>query len=173
MKKETQNSANNGQNNPLDPKDQKIVELENKIVEIESKLLMALADYQNMLKEVEKQRAFMANIIKKDVFSDLIELFTDLYLGIDQLPLELKNEAHITGIVAIISKYRDLLAKHGVTEITFIEGDNYDPSKAEVVGFLEPSESEKSGKIAQTVQPGYCIKEVIIRPARVLIYKNS
>src|SRR5690606_20308490 len=93
----------------------KIQELELRIADTESKLRSALADYQNLLREVEKQRNFLADIIKKEVFSDLIDVFTDLYIGIEQIPQDLKDNSHISGILIIINKYRDLLKKHNVT----------------------------------------------------------
>jgi len=169
MKKQTQDDSTAQIPDTIDVNIAKIAELEEKLLDSDTKLKGVLADYQNMLKEVERQRNFLADIVKKAVFSDLIELFTDLYISIDQLPSELKNDTHVSGVVLIINKYKDLLTRHGVTEITFTEGDAYDPSKAEVIGFLE-NEAHK-GKVAQTVQPGYIINDVIIKPARVLIYK--
>lgn len=171
MKKQTDDNTTTQAPQVTDENLIKIAELEQKLADSDAKMKSALADYQNIVKEVEKQRSFLADIVKKAVFSDLIELFTDLYMSIDQLPADLKDDTHISGVVLIINKYKDLLAKHGVTEITFAEGENYDPSKAEVVGFLESEEYK--GKVAQTVQPGYVINDVIIKPARVLIYKNN
>lgn len=155
----------------LTPDEQRIADLEEKVISGENKLKSALSDYQNILKEVETQRAFTTSLIKKEVFGDLIELFTDLYFGLSQLPQEMRENPHIVGVESIMMKYRDLLKKHGVSEIQFAEGDTYDPAKAEVVGFIP--DAEKDGKVATTVQPGFTINDVMIKPARVMIFKKS
>lgn len=149
----------------------KVDELEIRVTDSENKLRTALADYQNMLREVDKQRAFVTDMIKKDVFSDLIELFTDLYMSLEQLPAEMKEDSHIQGVSIIVTKYRDLLKKHNVTELSFKEGDSYDPAKAEVVGIIP--DAEKDGVIHSTMQPGYSINDVLIKPARVMIFKKG
>lgn len=151
--------------------EKRVTDLETKIQDTDAKLRMALSDYQNMLREVEKQRNFAADMLKKQVFSDLIEIFTDLFMGIEQLPKELKEDAHIKGLVMIISKYKELLTKHNVTEISYKEGDSYDAAKAEVIGII-PSK-EHDNKVSQTVQPGYCINDVLIKPARILVFKKQ
>lgn len=147
-----------------------VAQLKELVAVTQDQLKTALADYQNMLKQVEQQKAFTADLIKKAVFSDLIDLFTDLAMGMDQLPAELRENPHVSGFTGIILKYRDLLNKHGVTELLFAEGDQYDPGKAEVVGMLV--DESKAGKVAQTVQPGYAINNVLIKPARVIIFRK-
>jgi molecular chaperone GrpE (heat shock protein) len=150
---------------------QKVSELSEYTLDLETKLKTALADYQNMRHEIETQQAMQQAMVKKRVFSDLIELFTDIFYAVEQLPTEIKDSSSLQGISLILAKYTDLLKNHGVTEITFAEGDDYDASKAEVLGVLTHNEYDL--KVAQTIQPGYRIGEVMIKPARVMIYRKE
>lgn len=170
--KSSTKSAQSSQSNSLSDKlEARITELESKVQDTETKLKSALADYQNMLREVDTQREFTSSLIKRAVFKDLIDLFTDLYFGLEQLPKELRENSYVVGLEGIIAKYRDLLKKHEITEIRFNDGDAYDPGKAEAVGIIP--DAEKDGKVASTVQPGYSINDVLIKPARVMIFKKS
>ncbi|PIY17118.1 nucleotide exchange factor GrpE [Candidatus Dojkabacteria bacterium CG_4_9_14_3_um_filter_150_Dojkabacteria_WS6_41_13] len=148
-----------------------LTQLTEQVVDLDTKLRTALADFQNLRKELEKQHEMRESVIKKHVFNDLIDIFSDLFFAVEQLPEELKKDSHIAGIVNIMAKYKDLLKNHGVTEISFEEGTDYDPKYAEVLGIVNHKEFDN--KIAQTIQPGFRIGEVLIKPARVMIYKKD
>jgi molecular chaperone GrpE (heat shock protein) len=159
------------QNEEIEALGNKVTSLSDQVVDLDTKLKSALADYQNMRREVETQQTLQQAMVKKRVFSDLIELFTDIFYAIEQLPQDLTNNESIKGISLILSKYKDLLKNHGVTEISFQEGDDYDATVAEVLGVVTHTDFDL--KVAQTIQPGYRIGEVIIKPARVMIYKKE
>lgn len=145
--------------------------LSDQVVDLDIKLRTALADYQNIRKELEKQQEMREAMIKKHVFNDLIDIFSDLFFAVGQLPENLKKDSHIFGIMNIMAKYKDLLRNHGVTEISFVEGDVYDAKSAEVLGVI--NHPEMDGKVAQLIQPGFRIGDVLIKPARVMIYKKQ
>lgn len=149
----------------------KVSQLSEQVTDLDTKLRTALADYQNIRKEIEKQQELRESMIKKHVFNDLIEIFSDLFFAVEQLPTNLKEESHIHGILHIMSKYKDLLRNHGVTEISFVEGSEYEARYAEVLGIV--NHAELDNKVAQTIQPGYRIGDVLIKPARVMIYKKT
>lgn len=148
-----------------------VSQLSEQVSDLDTKLRTALADYQNIRKEVEKQQELRESMLKKHVFSDLIDIFSDLFFAVEQLPDELKKDSHIQGIALIMAKYKDLLRNHGVTEIAFAEGADYDARFAEVLGVI--NHPEYDSKVAQTIQPGYRIGEVLVKPARVMIYKKQ
>lgn len=166
MKKDAKENA--PQNTEVDAQ---VESLTTQVTDLDLKLRTALADYQNIRKELERQQEMRESMLKKHVFSDLIDIFTDLFMAVEQLPAELKQDSHMAGIVMIMMKYKDLLNAHGVTEITFAEGADYDPKVAEVLGIVPNVEFDN--KVAQTIQPGYKIGEVLIKPARVMIYRKE
>ncbi|MFZ6022500.1 MAG: nucleotide exchange factor GrpE [Patescibacteria group bacterium] len=149
----------------------KVEQLSEQVTDLDTKLKTALADYQNIRKEIEKQQDLRESMLKKHVFNDLIEIFSDLFFAVEQLPTNLKEESHIHGILHIMSKYKDLLKNHGVTEISFEEGSEYEAKHAEVLGIV--NHETYDNKVAQTIQPGYRIGDVLIKPARVMIYRKT
>ncbi len=164
-KQETQsNTVNEGL-------EKQVEALTQQVTDLDVKLRGALADYQNMRREQTQQQELRESMIKKHVFADLIEIFSDLFYAVDQLEPEMRKDSHMEGIVQIMMKYKDLLKNHGVTEITFNEGDEYDAQVAEVLGIV--SHTEMDNKVAQLIQPGYKIGEVLIKPARVMMYRKT
>lgn len=158
-------------NNSPQELEAQVSQLSEQITDLDAKLRTALADYQNIRKEVEAQQALRESMVKKHVFGDLIELFTDLFFAVEQMPRELQENAHVHGVVHIMEKYKNILKAHGVTEISYKEGDAYDSKNAEVLGIV--NHAEMDGVIAQLIQPGYRIGEVLVKSAKVMIYKKQ
>jgi|GEM_PF-2315565 len=148
-----------------------IEQLRAELEDTKNKMLHALADYQNLARDLDRERAMNIFIAKKEVFKDLIELFSDLFLGLSHLADDIKNSPDIKGIFLIMEKYRGILSKHGIVEITFKEGDALDSNKAQVLGFIKTNKKELENKIAQVAEPGYGTIEYVIAPAKVFVYK--
>ncbi len=150
---------------------QKTVEkLEAEVADLKNKLLKALADYQNLQKDFERREKHIMELVKKEVFKDLLELFSDLYISVDALDDKAKENPYIKGVLLVLEKYKQLLKKHGVEEISPVAGEPYDFNVAEVIGV--ENHSVHDNKIKQTVEPGYKIGRYILRPAKVIVYKK-
>lgn len=158
-------------NNSPQELEAQVAQLSAQITDLDSKLRTALADYQNIRKEVESQQTLREAMVKKHVFGDLIDLFTDLFFAVEQIPTELQKNSHVHGVIHIMEKYKDILKAHGVTEISYKEGDAYDSKNAEVLGIV--NHAEMDGVIAQLIQPGYRIGDVLVKSAKVMIYKKQ
>ena len=151
--------------------EQEVQQLQKQIQDLNNKLLRALADYQNLVKEFERKELQIMNIVKREVFKDLLELFTDLYISTQQLDEKSKENPYIKGILLIIEKYEKLLKKHGVTEVVYKEGDKYSLDDAEIIGV--ENHKEYDNVVKQTVEPGYKIGPYILRPAKIIVYKKA
>lgn len=152
-------------------KKDEIIKLKSEIDDIRNKLLKALADYQNLQKDCQRREKHIMDLVKKEVFKDLLDLFSDLYISVDALDDKAKENPYIQGVLLILEKYKDLLKKHGVEEISLEHGDTYDFNLAEVIG-VEPHEKHDN-KVKQTVEPGYKIGPYVLRPAKVIVYKKT
>ncbi len=153
------------------------------IQELKNELLRALADFQNYQKRVEQRKEQEHKLVKRDVFKDIIMLFENLHIALDNLKPELKEHPDIQGIVLILEQYKDILKKHGVEEISYKPGDTPDITATEIIGTEPlPKKSKESssqsqnnpqdlkGKVAKLITPGYKIGDIIIKQARVIVY---
>ena len=135
-------------------------------------LAMALAEFKNYQARIANRQEQDALLLKKQVFADIIDLFENLHIALESIDEELRKDSRIQGVLHILHQYKDLLKKYGVQEISYNKGDTFDISDTQVVGKIKPEEEPLKGKVAQLVAPGYKIGEVIIKPARILVFDD-
>jgi molecular chaperone GrpE len=148
-----------------DPKKVDTSELRDEIEQLENKLKKALADYQNLKKEMERRLDFERNMIRKELIREVISLADDIDIAIDHVEDE---KGWREGITRILEKFRKTLDDMGAELIETKQGDKFDASVHEAVGVTHKGEP---GTIATVVQNGYRLGDVVIRPVRVIVNK--
>ncbi|CAA6805862.1 MAG: Heat shock protein GrpE [uncultured Campylobacterales bacterium] len=143
-----------------------IEELKAKNKELEEKFLRANAEFVNMQRRLEKQKADSIAYATQSFARDLLSVIDSLDLSIknEEISLEdLKNGINIT-----VDQFNKVFERAGITEIE-CEGE-FDPNFHEAVIKVE-SEDKKSGEIVQVLQKGYKIKDRVLRAAMVSVAK--
>ena len=77
----------------------------------------------------------------------------------------------ITGIEITSRELQQVFARHGIERFD-PSGERFDPLYHEAM-FEIPGETVEVGMIVQVLEPGYKIKDRILRPARVGISKGK
>jgi len=133
-------------------------------INIKAQLARALADYDNLVKRVEREKYEF-------------EKKANLKLAIRLLPvLDILKQAqrHLgdPGIAITIAQFEDALKAEGIEEIKVAPGDNFDPQLHEAVEVVE--EGKGKGKIKEIVMTGWRFNEgSVIRHARVKVSKKG
>lgn len=135
--------------------------LEEQLVEAQQKYLRALADYQNLERQMQVWKEEFTKYANQGLIRKLLEVLDDLE----------KAQEHIKddGLAIIVSKLRAVLVEEGVVEVEVL-GKDYDANLAEAVG-TEPGEEEH--KVVRVLQKGYQLKDRVIRPAKVIVSTKS
>jgi molecular chaperone GrpE len=60
------------------------------------------------------------------------------------------------------------LERHGVTRLS-LDGEEYDPNLAEAMRVDAVDDPERSGKVTETLRPGYRLGDRVVRPAQVAV----
>ncbi len=133
--------------------------LEAQLIETQQKYLRALADYQNLERQMQVWKDEFTKYANQGLIRKLLEVLDDLE----------KAQEHIKddGLAIIVSKLRGILVDEGVLEIE-VSGQDYDANVAEAVG-TEIGEEEH--KVIRVLQKGYRLKDRVIRPAKVIVSK--
>ena len=161
---------NNQASNQITGLQAQLKEKQKQIDTLKNELLKTIADFRNYQNRVVARQEQEKILLKREVFKDIILLFENLYIAIDQLKPELKDHPDIKGIVLILNQYKDILKKHGVQEISYKQDDTPDISNTEIIG-QEPTQNKRlKGKVAKLVTPGYKIGDIVIKQARVIVY---
>jgi len=134
-------------------------------------ILYARAETQNVRRRMEKDvadaRAYAATGFARDVLS----VADNLSRAVEVVPAELREDAKFKGLVqGIEATQRELekvFAQHGISRIAAM-GLPLDPNQHQAM--LEiPSDNVEPGTVVQEMQPGYMIRDRLLRPAMVAV----
>lgn len=176
MKKNKKENKN--KNLSADPLEKRIRELaltidrvEDEKLKVENQLKRALADYHNLLKNSEKRDKLRLQQIKKNLYDTIIPTLDALMLAVvasRDIKMDERGESWLQGIVATIEEMKKGLKEMGLEQYIPEKGDDFDSNMHEAIATVQ--EGEK-GKIYDTVQPGYILDGLVMRPARVVVSK--
>lgn len=131
-------------------------ELEN----LENQLKRALADYQNLEKRIVAEKSEWIKMANKDLILRLLP-------GLDSLILA-KKHTKDEGVIVSIKHFLDILEAEGIKKIE-TEDQEFDPNTMEVVSTTEGKEN----MVVDELRAGYTLYGTVIRPAQVVVGKNS
>ena len=128
--------------------------------EVENQLKRALADYQNLEKRISEERSNWIASSNKDLILRLLP-------GLDSLLLALRH-TNDEGVRLSVKHFLDIFETEGVQKIV-TENASFDPNLMEAVGTAPGVE----GEVVEEVRPGYTLNNNVIRPAQVIVGKES
>jgi len=152
---------------------QKKSELElckNELHEWKEKWVRARADLENFTKRVEKEKIEWIRIAHSEVLKDLLTIVDDFDRALhlkEQTDVSSQVKPFLEGFIMISKSLYKFLEKYGITEIT---ETTFDPQLHEAIAQIE-SKDHNSGEIVEVMQKGFLIKDVVLRPAKVVVAK--
>lgn len=172
--KPNENQAGAPAENGAKPED-RLAELETDLAEAKQAVLYAQAEVQNVRRRLEKDaqdaRAYAATGFARDMLS----VADNLARALDAIPAELREDDRLKGLVAGIEatarELSSVFERNGITKITAL-GETLDPNRHQAMIEI-PSNDGEPGTIVQEMQPGYMIKDRLLRPALVGVAKKA
>ncbi len=127
------------------------------------------AEFDNYRKRVARENAEFRDYAVTDAARQLLA-------PIDNFTLALKNaqanpEEFKKGVELIHKQLQDVLQKIGVQRIP-AEGQPFDPRVHEAIEMVESNQAPDN-HVLEELQPGYKIKDRLLRPAMVRVAKNN
>jgi len=129
------------------------------------------ADFVNYKRRVERERGEDIEAAQAELLGQLLPVLDDLERALNQVPSELHDHPWAAGLPLVARQLRLALARAGVQRIG-APGEPFDPRVHEAVGY-ERGTPYSEGHIAVVVQPGYRLRERLIRPARVIVARGT
>jgi len=133
--------------------------------DLENQCKRALADYQNLVKNVaiEKNEIFKYSLAS--FLTEILPVYDNLKTAIRTLKPEEQNNSWVEGIKYVIKQFKDIFTANGIEEIKTI-GEKFDYNTMEAV--------EGEGDIvSQEIRPGYILNSKVIIPAKVIVFKKE
>ncbi len=145
---------------------------EAELAEIRSLMLRKAAEFENARKRWQKEKEAYIPNIKAEILKDFCDVWDNFEramkteLGENQQTFD----SYRKGIELIFSQFSDVLISHGLKQFSCL-GEIYDPSRAEVLGFVEDSQVEH-GQVIEEIKKGFMIDNKVLRPAQVIVVKK-
>lgn len=155
---------------PEQPGEQKMHELEEQLNEYKDKYLRLLAEADNARKRMQKEKQEMTRFAVENVIAEVLGPIDSLENALKftgQLSEEMRNWTQ--GFQMILGQFKDVLSNHGVTSF-HSEGMQFDPHLHYAIE-IEETEEQPEGTIIQEFVKGYKSGDRTVRPARVKVAK--
>jgi molecular chaperone GrpE len=152
-----------------------LAELQNQLAEANNKALYAAAEVQNVRRrlEAEKQQAsaYAASQFARDMLAIKDHLDRALGAVSDELRGDKMASQFLAGIEATGRELDAVFTRNGVTRVKSV-GEKLDPNKHQAMMEI-PTDQAEPGIIVEEMQPGYVLKERLLRPAMVAVAKAA
>jgi molecular chaperone GrpE len=153
----------------------RLTELEKELEEVRQHVLYAQAETQNVRRRLEQEKVSAAQYAATGFARDMLSVKDNLERALAAIPEELRGDERMKGLVAGIEatgrELESAFQRHGIARVEAM-GKPLDPHLHQAM--LEvPTDQAEPGTIVQEMQPGYTIKDRLLRPALVGVAKKG
>ncbi|MFQ7382418.1 MAG: nucleotide exchange factor GrpE [Staphylococcus aureus] len=151
----------------IDPKDQKINELQQLADENEEKYLRLYAEFENYKRRIQKENEINKTYQAQRVLTDILPAIDNIERA---LQIEGDDETFKSlqkGVQMVHESLVNALKDNGL-EVIKTEGEAFDPNIHQAV-VQDDNPDFESGEITQELQKGYKLKDRVLRPSMVKV----
>ncbi|HCZ8941034.1 TPA: nucleotide exchange factor GrpE [Staphylococcus aureus] len=151
----------------IDPKDQKINELQQLADENEEKYLRLYAEFENYKRRIQKENEINKTYQAQRVLTDILPAIDNIERA---LQIEGDDETFKSlqkGVQMVHESLINALKDNGL-EVIKTEGEAFDPNIHQAV-VQDDNPDFESGEITQELQKGYKFKDRVLRPSMVKV----
>ena len=134
-------------------------------------LLRAKAEVENIKKRSEKEISNAYKFSTEGIFLDLIPIFESLDIAVSQDTNNTNKENLIEGNKLLKNMFDSLLDKNSLQVINPI-GEKFDPNLHQAIKTVK-NDSKENNTIDEVLQKGYKLVDRVIKPALVVVIKNT
>jgi len=150
---------------------EKISEKEAEIKDMRDKYLRALADMDNYRKRMERELDSFRQYAQVEFFNKIIPVLDSFERAMNGASVENDYEKYAQGIDIIYRQLKDALRSMGLEDFSSL-GDVFDPARHEAVASVVNDEKPEN-TVVEEISKGYKVRERVIKPAKVLVSKQS
>ena len=150
-----------------------VAALEAELAALRDRHVRLQADFENFRRRALRERAEALEFGHQNLVKDLVPTVDNLGRAIEHARQSGGGDfaGFLQGVELVLRELVAVLAKHGVARVS-PEGEPFDPSLHEAMAQLE-DDTKATGTVVQVLEPGYSLRDRLIRPARVIVSKRS
>jgi molecular chaperone GrpE len=143
--------------------------MEAELADTDERLLRALAEQQNIRRQMQREREEAVRFAGSRLAEDLLDTLDNLRRAIESVPADASDQQAVkpllAGVEATERNLLETLARHGVQKIDPF-GSAFDPHHHHAI-FQRPDATAAEGTVIEVLQPGYMLHGRLLRPAMV------
>ena len=151
----------------------RVAQLERQLEDAKSKALYAAAETQNVRRRLEQELQQSTNYAAAGFARDMLAIKDHLDRALAAVGEDLRADKtasqFLAGIEATSRELDSVFQRHGVTRIKSV-GEPLDPHRHQAM--MEIPSDQEPGTIVEEMQPGYVMKDRLLRPALVGVAKT-
>jgi molecular chaperone GrpE len=153
--------------------DDRAAALEAELAALRDRHVRLQADFENFRRRALKERAEAHEFGHQNLVKDLVPTVDNLDRAIEHARQSGGGDfaSFLQGVDLVLRELVAVLAKHGVARLS-PAGEPFDPSLHEAMAQAE-DDTKATGTVVQVLEPGYSLRDRLIRPARVIVSKRS
>lgn len=144
--------------------------LKQQLEELKDKYMRMYADFDNYKKRMVKEKMDLINTAAQDTLSALLPVLDDFDRAKKNAEAANSKEHFSEGIALVYQKLYAVLRQKGLDEME-TNGQPFDPEWHEAFAEIPAPSEDMKGKIIDTIEKGYMLKDKIIRHAKVVVGK--
>lgn len=145
-------------------------EAKQEVVEIKDKYLRLLAEFENFKKRSFKEKLENIKSAAQDTVSAILPVLDDFDRAKKTADDESSSEQFSEGVTLVYQKLHNKLEQIGL-EAMESTGEIFDAELHEAITEIPAPTEEMKGKVVDTIEKGYLLKDKIIRHAKVIVGK--
>ncbi|MEM6680960.1 MAG: nucleotide exchange factor GrpE [Pseudomonadota bacterium] len=152
----------------------RVLNLETELADTKDRLMRAVAETENVRRRAEREKTDAHSYAVTKFARDLLNVADNLRRAMESAPEGSQDDdSPLKGFMAGVEMTeRELLSafeKHGITKLD-PQGEKFDHNFHQAMSEIEMADVE-NGSIIQVYQPGYVLKDRLLRPAMVVVAK--
>ena len=141
------------------------------IKELRNKYLRALADMDNNRKRMDRELDSFRKYAQVEFLNKVIPVLDSFERATDSADIENDYDNYAQGVEMIYRQLKDVLRSMGLVEFSSL-GEVFDPARHEAVATIVNDEKPEN-TIVEEISKGYVARERVIKPAKVMVSKQS
>lgn len=145
-------------------------ELQAKADELQDKYLRLFAEFDNYKKRTMKEKIDLMGTAARDTIAALLPVLDDFDRAKANAENDESAEPFSEGVSLVYQKLYNILKQRGLEPMEST-GEAFDPEIHEAITEIPAPSDDMKGKVVDTIEKGYQLKETIIRHAKVVVGK--
>ena len=166
----TEETAEETAEETVDPKDEKIKDLESQINKWKTDYYKVFADMENLKKRLKNEHANQLKYAMQSFIEELLPVIDNYERSLTVEPESEEGKNILKGNKMILNQLMNILGKNGVTVIE-AQGKEFDPNMHQAV-MQDDNPDFGPNIVTEELQKGYMLKDRVIRATLVKVNKD-